>query len=105
MMSLSLNLYPFTSAKACQQTGNRLLALKTQPNVTIVIAKQAQRGRRQCNVHGVIGPFTSLARKLKKMPLPKHFLVGTATPVTPSSTHHPTISTPLIDPTSFGTYI
>jgi len=27
MMSLSLNLYPFTVANACQQTGNRLVAL------------------------------------------------------------------------------
>jgi len=39
---LSLNLSHFTVGNACQQTGNRLVALKTQPNVTIVIAKQAQ---------------------------------------------------------------
>jgi len=60
MMSLSLNLYHFTVATACQQTGNRLVALKTQPNVTIVIAKQAQGRKRQFDVHSVIGPFTSL---------------------------------------------
>jgi len=59
MMLLSLNLYPFAVANACQQTGNRLVALKTQPNVTIVIAKQAHEGR-QSNVHNVIIPFTSL---------------------------------------------
>ena len=28
---------PFTVANACQQTGNRQVALKTQPNVSIVI--------------------------------------------------------------------
>jgi len=33
---------------------------KTQPNVTILIAKQAQGRKRQFNVHSVIGPFTSL---------------------------------------------
>ena len=60
MMSLSLNLYPFTVASACQETGNSLVALKTQPNVTIVVAKQAQGRKRQFNVHSVIGPFTSL---------------------------------------------
>ena len=40
--------------------GNRLVALKTQPNVTTVMAKQAQSRKRQFNVHSVIGPFTSL---------------------------------------------
>jgi len=60
MMSLNLNLYCFTVANACQQIGNRLVALKTQPNVTTVMAKQAQRRKRQFNVHSVIGPFTSL---------------------------------------------
>ena len=34
--------YPFTVANACQRAGNRLVALKTQPNVTIVIDEKAQ---------------------------------------------------------------
>jgi len=87
MLSLSLNLYPFTVANACQQTGNRQVALKTQPNVTIVIAKQAQGRKRQVDVDSVIGAFTSLARKFQEN-MPTNFLVGTATPATPSSTHH-----------------
>jgi len=61
MMSLSLNLYPFTEANACQQTGSRLIAFKTRPNAVIATAKQAQGEKRQFDVHSVIGPFTSLA--------------------------------------------
>jgi len=82
-----LNLYPFTVANACQQTGNRLVALKTQPNVNIVIAKQAQWRKRQFDVHSFIGPSTSLAWKFQENML-TNFLIGTATPVTLSSTHH-----------------
>ena len=41
--------------------------------------------------------------------MPTNFLVTTATPTTPSSTYHipekTTVSTPLTDPASFGTYI
>ena len=87
---------------------NRLVALKTQPNVIVVIAKQAQGRKRQFDVHSVIGPFTSLAWKFLEN-MPTNFLVTTATPTTPSSTYHipekTTVSTPLTDPASFGTYI
>jgi len=44
---VELNQYPFTSVNACQLAGIRQLALKTQPNVTTVIANQAQREKRQ----------------------------------------------------------
>ena len=101
---LHLNLYPFTVANACQQTANRLVAVKTQPNVTIVIAKQVQGGRRQSIVHSVIDPFTSLVWKFQENML-KHFLVGTAMPVTPSSTHHILKNPNYEHPASFGTYI
>ena len=77
-----------------------------QPNVTIVIAKQAQGRKRQVDVDSVIGAFPSLARKFQEN-MPTNFLVGTATPVTLSSTHYipqkTTMCTPLTDPTSFGT--
>ena len=66
---------------------NRLVALKTQPNVTIVIAKQAQGRKRQFSVLSVIGPFTSLVWKFQEV-MPTNFPVGTATPVTPFSIHH-----------------
>ena len=107
MLSLSLNLYPFTVANACQQTGNRQVALKTQPNVTIVIAKQAQGRKRQVDVDSVIGAFTSLARKFQEN-MPTNFLVGTATlathPQPTTSPENPNYEHPLIDPASFGAY-
>jgi len=56
---VSVNLYPFTVVNACQQTGNTLVALKTQPKV--IIRQQAQGRKRQFDVHSVIGPFTSFA--------------------------------------------
>jgi len=106
-------LYPFTVANACQQTGNRLVALKAQPTVTIVIAKHAQRRKWQSNAHSVISPLTSLVWKFQEN-MPKHFLVGTTTPecnpilnpqTSLKTTNYDSGSTPLIDPTSFGTYI
>ena len=56
----SVPFYCRVQIQACQQTGNRLVALKTHPNVTIVIAKQTEGRKRQFDVHSVIGPFTSL---------------------------------------------
>ena len=101
-MLLSLNQYLFTPVSACQLTGSRQIALKTQTSVTTAIASQPQGEKRQPNLQNVISAFTCPEWKSQDIIMRNHsgWYWNTCNPILkpPHPQRTPTISTPWLTP-------
>jgi len=107
-MSLSLNLYHFTVANACQQIGNRLAALKTQPNVHCR-SQTGSRKKKTFRCSRYDRPFHLFCVKISRSHANKlpGWYCNTCGPVLnpPHPPKKTTMGTPLTDPASFVTHI